>query len=190
MDTTDPTPSDLDLIRAFARGSRAALGQLAERYERSLLGLARGMLGGRRELAADAVQDMWVRVIRHAARFDGRASVKTWLYRILINRCHDLCAAARRHAPLGLGQHEQGQEASSQACAGEQPDEEHGALSTVVSALPDNQQTVLLLCYHAGMSHAQAADILGIPPGTLKSRLHAALEALRTALAPNQGGTR
>ena len=62
---------DLELLRGVAAGRHAALGRLASRHERSLLGLAGGMLGGRRDLAQDAVQEMWVRVIRFAGGFGG-----------------------------------------------------------------------------------------------------------------------
>lgn len=63
--------SDGDLLRAFAAGETAALGQLAQRYERGLLGLACGLLHGRNELAKEAVQEAWLRVIRFARGFAG-----------------------------------------------------------------------------------------------------------------------
>ncbi len=208
MEPTEATPSDLDLIRAFAAGGSgapAALGTLAERYERPMLGLARGLLGGRHDAALDAVQDVWLRVIRHAAKFDGRSSVKTWLYRILMNRCHVLRAASRRERPAAdphgdaAGAH--GHPASVAPGASNNvlgapleaapldtsaDDETRAAVARHVAALPEGPRAVLLLCYHAGMSHPQAADILGIPIGTLKSRLHAGLAELRTRLAPHQ----
>src|SRR5262245_53080026 len=83
--------SDRDLLLRFAmRSDAGALAALAERHERSLLGLARGLLGGRETLACEAVQAMWLKVIRDARSFEGRSSVKTWLYRIVVNQCRDL----------------------------------------------------------------------------------------------------
>src|SRR5262245_21465378 len=81
--------SDESLLQAFNKGERQALGLLAKRYERPLLGLALGLLSGRDDLARDAIQETWLRVIRYGKTFNGSSSVKTWLYRIAINRCHE-----------------------------------------------------------------------------------------------------
>src|SRR5262245_9698088 len=80
---------DLTLLRRFAMGEDAALGELAARYERPLLGLAMGLLK-ERDLARDAVQETWLRVIKSARHFAGASTVKTWIYRILINRALDM----------------------------------------------------------------------------------------------------
>src|SRR5262245_18613819 len=87
--------SDQQLLQDFAIGRRDALAELASRHERSLLGLACGLLGGRRALAQDAVQETWVRVVRFAGGFKGQSSVRTWLCRILINQCRTLCESER-----------------------------------------------------------------------------------------------
>jgi RNA polymerase sigma-70 factor (ECF subfamily) len=94
--------SDEALLRAFAGGERGALGELAARYERSLLGFARGVLRSE-DLACDAVQEAWVRVIRHAETFRGRSSFKTWMYRIVINRCNDIRSGAERRGLQSVG---------------------------------------------------------------------------------------
>lgn len=172
-----PLDDDAALLRRFVRGSRPALESLALRHEPALLGLATGLLNGRADLAADAVQDAWLRVIRAAPHFDARSSVRTWLYRIVVNRCYDLRAAAAR-APL---------DPASRAPSPNTPHADLDALEPLraaVERLPTDHRLILLLCYHAGTTHTQAADILGIPVGTLKSRLSSALSALRAALPP------
>jgi RNA polymerase sigma-70 factor (ECF subfamily) len=176
--------TDEDLLRAFHAGRRDALGELAERYELSLLGLASGLLGGRRDLACDAVQDTWLRVIRFSGTFTGQSSVKTWLYRVLVNRCRDL--HHKRSAVRGIGSVPEGCSAAPDASTRigdrlEQADLDR-SLYTALMRLGDEKRGILLLCYHDGLSHAQAAEILKIPTGTLKSRLHAALVELRDAL--------
>ncbi|MHC4102702.1 MAG: RNA polymerase sigma factor, partial [Planctomycetota bacterium] len=88
----DANPSDEQLLSAYIGGDRAALGELAYRYESSLLGLAGGLLGGSSSMACDAVQETWMRVIRYGHSCNGSSSLKTWLYRIAINRCRDLVA--------------------------------------------------------------------------------------------------
>lgn len=182
--------SDADLMRAFAwRGDHAALTELAARYERTMLGMARGLLFGQDELAKDAVQETWVRVIRSAKTYRGGSSVKTWLYQVLINRCRtigareaQLKAKGRKHAAAQderLAEHD----LQANGLSATERDEARKELQRTVDGLTLAQREVLLLCYHAGMTHETAANVLGLPLGTLKSRLHAALEELRAKLA-------
>lgn len=170
---------DRDLFAAFVRGDRAALGEIAKRYEHGMHGMAYGLLGADRAAAADAVQETWVRVIRSARTFDGRSSVKTWMYRILINQCVAMRARDRSahgvHAFAPLHDAENPGLAASGA-------EFNARLRAAVERLPEDRRTLTLLCYHSGMTHEQAAETLGIPLGTLKSRLHATLTSLRAAL--------
>jgi RNA polymerase sigma-70 factor, ECF subfamily len=222
----DRNAPDEKLLKQFAAGDRAALGELAERYERPLLGLASGLLNGSRALACDAVQEVWLRVIRFADRFDGRSSVKTWLYRITINQCHSLRASESAFGRAPSSACEPDPNPTGQLCATAVPavpstdgcpnspcsqssgprgsgrptcrptnsdldphqaaesSESLQALRTALESLPDEQRDVLLLCYHHGLSHPDAAEILEIPLGTLKSRLHAALKVLRARLKP------
>ena len=164
-------PTDEILLARHLGGDPAALAALAVRHERSMLGLACGLLGGRRDLAMDAVQEAWVRVIRFAGGFEGRSSVKTWIYTILTNQCRTM-RAARGSSPLP--------EAVA-ATPGARPGDErlHAALET----LGDGPREVVLMCYHAGLTHEVVAGVLGVPVGTVKSRLHAALSSLRSALS-------
>ena len=79
---SDPVPatnSDESLLARFLAGERDALGLLAERYERQLLGLASALLRGRRDLALEATQECWLRVIKYGRSFKRGSSVKTWL---------------------------------------------------------------------------------------------------------------
>lgn len=177
-----PDP-DHPLLTRFARGDTQALADLAARHEPALLGLARGLLSGREELAQDAVQDTWLRVVKYSRSFNGHSTVKTWLYRILINRCKTLRAkrlgmtgsAAERRGTMGaLLRHK--------AALPTTPPDGDPILRTTLDNLPGHSRLILLLCYHHGLTHDQAAEVLGIPIGTLKSRLHAALQTLRAAL--------
>ncbi|MGH7131683.1 MAG: sigma-70 family RNA polymerase sigma factor [Phycisphaerales bacterium] len=176
------------LVRAAGRGDGRALERLAARYELALLGLARALVGGREDVACDAVQDAWVRVMKSGRHFQGSSSVKTWLYRIVINRCADL-----RKKMLAQSN---GHAAAIETAAGaptreaDHPRHDGEALQRAMASLDGERRLILILCYHAGMTHPQAADILDLPLGTLKSRLHAALEDLRTRLAPGSGGSR
>ncbi len=174
--------SDEDLLRAFARGGKAALAELARRYERPLLGFANGLLAGRNDrVACDVVQETWLRVIRYADSFDGRSGFKTWLYRIAINQCKTVWSARPEPASSEL--------LSVRADSAAGPDRKvqdadlADQVRLAVAQLPPEQRLVVLLCYHSGMRHEQAAEILELPLGTLKSRLHAALRELRERLS-------
>lgn len=179
MNVSQPK-TDEQLLHDFVAGERAALGDLAQRYETALLGLATGLLSGRRDLAADAVQETWVRVIRFGKSYMGRSSLKTWLYRIAVNQCRSLAT------PPGLPTAAADPETPATDGATDTPavaaDRNH-AVRRAVAQLDADKRFVVLLCYHANMTHAEAAEVLELPLGTLKSRLHAALTELRTLLS-------
>ncbi|HRP62469.1 MAG TPA: sigma-70 family RNA polymerase sigma factor [Phycisphaerales bacterium] len=84
------------LLSNFRGGDGAALAELARRCERSLLGVALGLLGRDRESARDAVQETWLRVIRYAGGFRQASAFRTWLYRILVNQCRTIGQKKRR----------------------------------------------------------------------------------------------
>lgn len=171
--------SDESLLDAFRRGDQSALGDLARRYERPLLGLATGLLDGRTDMASDAIQETWVRVIRFADKFDGRSSFKTWLYRIAINQCRTVKSQVSRGVPAPVSA-----DSVTRAAPAPVSDPDHLSwLRSQVQRLSPDKRTVLLLCYHEGITHQLAAEILEVPLGTLKSRLHAALTTLRAAMA-------
>lgn len=171
--------SDERLLARFVSGEDEALGELARRYEGLLLGLCTGMLGDR-ALAIEAVQETWLRVIRHSRTYDGRASVKTWVYQIAMNRCRDL-AKARSAGAVRERTHHDRAEALRKAHTIETRSIDP-RLERAVSSLEEHQRETVILCYHRGLTHRQAAEVLGVPMGTIKSRLNKALEKLRESL--------
>lgn len=166
--------TDQALLARFVKGDRAALGELAARYERALLGLSLGIVGDR-DLALDAVQEAWVRVIRFAKGYRRDSSVKTWLYRISINAARN---ARSRSVNLSISRADQ----TEKPATGDGGTESREGVRAALLRLPDDRRLIVLLCYHHDLTHPQAADVLGIPLGTLKSRLHAALTDLREHL--------
>lgn len=179
----DPV-SDETLLKQFADGRKAALGDLAKRYEAPLLGLARGLLRDREDLAQDAIQETWVRVIRFAASFNGNAAVKTWLYRIAINQCRDLAAMAAKQSDKVESAAANADDANDESTGDDAAieSERDEQIRDALDALELDKREILLLCYHDGLTHNEAAKALEIPVGTLKSRLHAALTELRERL--------
>jgi RNA polymerase sigma-70 factor (ECF subfamily) len=168
---------DQKLLASFAGGDRAALGELATRYERPLLGLALGLLGSR-ELAEEAVQDSWVRVVRAAGQFKEKSSVRTWLYRIVINRSRDIARRERSQRVRLNGKTRPGEAGGSPAA----DTETRAAVRQAVGALSAVEREAVLLCHHADLTHTQAAEILQVPLGTLKSRVRSGLSRLERSL--------
>jgi RNA polymerase sigma-70 factor (ECF subfamily) len=182
--SVDPTVSDERLLARFVAGQDEALGELARRHERAMIGLARGMLWDE-GLAREAVQETWVRVIRFGSGYDGRASVKTWLYHILVNRCRDRLRSDRARSAR------ERRRARDEAGAHGSEMDDRGALSErvrdAVRELEEPGRETVILCFHRGMTHREAADVLGVPIGTIKSRLHKAIGRLRERLAVEAG---
>lgn len=186
--TTDPQarhpepdatpPSDEMLLARFVSGDDEALGMLAHRYERAMIGLARGLVGSD-HLAREAVQETWVRVIRFASTYDGRASVKTWMYTILTNKCRDMRTTERSRS-----RRERTRRRPDPAQPSAQLD---SRIADAVSELEEPGRETLILCFCRGMTHSQAADILGVPLGTVKSRVHKAMARLRERLGVAAG---
>lgn len=171
MDRSLPRTAQTDesLLAAFAKGEDAALGELASRHERRLLGLALGLCGGNEALAREAVQETWLRVIRHAGGFRGQSSFATWVYRIAVNRCREAMERERR----ANRQREAGPPADPA------PADESEWVRSAVDRLPHREREIVLLCHMRGMTHEQGAAVLGVPVGTLKSRLTRAMATLR-----------
>jgi len=181
----NPAPQDLvsdeQLLARFHQGDRAALGTLASRYETPLLGLAAGLVDGRVDLAKDAVQEAWLRVIRYGKTFRADCTLRTWLYRIVINRCRDLRQRPATHTatPNGTLHHPDTQSAVEPPQDTLTRESTNDQLRAALNTLSPQARLLLLLCYHRGLNHPQAAELLDIPLGTLKSRLSAALAELR-----------
>ncbi len=176
----DGTLSDERILARFVSGDEEALGELARRYEGLLLGLCTGMLGDR-ALAMEAVQETWLRVIRHSRTYDGRASVKTWVYQIAMNRCRDLGRSRSASKKRERVHHDRLQDAKkAHVIPTASPIDPR--LEAAVGALEEHQRETVILCYHRGLTHRQAAEVLGVPMGTIKSRLNKALEKLRESL--------
>ncbi|WP_042458391.1 RNA polymerase sigma factor SigM [Streptacidiphilus jiangxiensis] len=170
---TDPV-EDAELLRRHLEGDPDAFGELVRRHRDRLWAIALRTLGDREE-AADAVQDAMVSAFRSAHTFQGRSAVTTWLHRIVVNACLDRArrSATRRTRLVedetvleSAAGHDEGADVSAAAERGELRRELAAALST----LPADQRAALVLVDMEGYSVAEAAAVLGVPTGTVKSR--------------------
>lgn len=160
-DGRDPR-DDLTLLRAHVGGDPGAFGELFLRHRDRLWAVALRTLADREE-AADALQDALVSAYRAADRFRGDAAVTTWLHRIVVNACLDRLRrrGARPTVPL------------TEIGPVSQPQTDHDTVLAVRSALtqlPPEQRAALVLTDLEGYPVAEAAKMLGVPIGTVKSR--------------------
>jgi RNA polymerase sigma-70 factor, ECF subfamily len=163
--------SDRDLLRRHVQGDTEAFGLLFLRHRERLWAVALRTLGDQEE-AADALQDAMISAFRRAADFRGESAVTTWLHRIVVNACLD---RIRRRAarPAASGMDEQTLDVLAQGSALGDPGVDKDTALDVLAALrtlaPD-QRAVLVLVDMLGYPVADTAEILGISPGTVKSR--------------------
>jgi RNA polymerase sigma-70 factor (ECF subfamily) len=163
---------DAELLARHVAGDPEAFGELVRRHRDRLWAVAVRTLGDREE-AADAVQDALVSAFRAAHTFRGQSAVTTWLHRITVNACLDRArrAASRRTAPVAEEESfEALLEPHESAEAPAERRELHRELLAALATLPADQRAALVLVDMQGYPVAEAAEILDVPTGTVKSR--------------------
>ncbi len=170
-----PDDYDQHLVRAIAAGDVLAMDTLYERHGLGVLNYLVGQLEDRQH-AEEILQDVMMAVWKGAASFRGDSQVRTWLLAIARHRA--LNARQRRrptHAPL----HEDIQAESHETLEGAAT---RMHIQQGLRQLPAEQRETLELVFYHGMTGPEAAALLGVSPGTVKSRLHRAKAALRDML--------
>ncbi|MBZ9642811.1 RNA polymerase sigma factor SigM [Streptomyces sp. PSKA30] len=190
---TSDAVSDQDLLARHVAGDPEAFGELVRRHRDRLWAVALRTLGDREE-AADAVQDALVSAYRAAHTFRGQSAVTTWLHRITVNACLDRArkAASRKTSPVDDTERlEQLLEPHESASAPAERNDLHRQLLEALGTLPPDQRAALVLVDMQGYPVAEAARMLDVPTGTVKSRCargRARLLPLLTHLRPENAG--
>ena len=174
--------SDEALVALVARGDEDALAELYDRVGRIAYGLAFRVLRSE-QLAEDAVQEGFLAVWRSAASFRAeRAKASTWILTLVHRRAVDLVRREERRRTEPLDEEFTGS-------AGEERTEEAAWLrferervQAALKQLPDTQREAIELAYYGGFSQSELADRLGVPLGTIKSRMFSGLARLREIL--------
>ncbi|MFJ9176901.1 RNA polymerase sigma factor SigM [Streptomyces sp. NPDC102360] len=197
MDDAYGEANDQDLLARHVAGDKDAFGELVRRHRDRLWAVALRTLGDREE-AADAVQDALVSAYRAAHTFRGQSAVTTWLHRITVNACLDRARkmASRKTAPVDDADRlDQLLEPHESADAPVERSDLHRQLIEALSVLPSDQRAALVLVDMQGYPVAEAARILDVPTGTVKSRcargrakLLPLLTHLRTEGGSQEGG--
>jgi RNA polymerase sigma-70 factor (ECF subfamily) len=185
------------LVDRCRQGDPEAFARLVALHESMVFNLAYRMTGDPEE-ARDVSQDVFLQVYRKLGRFEGRSSLRTWIYRIVINQCHNRQRWWRRRRQdrvraldeLSASDEARLTESRPQADAPFEAVERREAARRVQAALLGlkfDQRAILLLREVEGLSCEEIAQSLGVPEGTVKSRLSRAREALRARLVETSG---
>ncbi len=181
-------PLDEDLVRRFARGDAAAFDELVLRHRDAAYRFVRAHLGLQRDEAEDVTQDVLVEVHRSLHRFEGRSGLRTWILGVAANLCRQ-----RRRAGFSRAGHEVGSPPEAWRAI---PDcspglevalerrELQDAVRAAIASLGPGHRSVVLLRDIEGFSYAEIAEILQVPLGTVRSRLHNARALLAERLLP------
>lgn len=180
-----PERTDEQLLAAHRKGDSTALRRLVERHEADLFRFLYRLTGDR-QAAEDAFQEAFLQVHLSAERFDVSRRFRPWLFTIAANKARDLLRKKARRselplsAPTGI---EDGRATFADLMALDQPgpdealssQERDRMVQQAIQRLPWALREILLLAYFQRLSYAQIAEDLGIPLGTVKSRLHSAV---------------
>ena len=192
---TDPATELTDeelLVEYRTTGSQVYFSQLVERYERELYNYLRRFLGNA-SMAEDAFQATFLQVHLRCDLFESGRRFRPWLYTIATNQAIDAQRRNRRHRLVSLDRPNptSGESLGSlmEMVSGEEQDpadqlergERNEWVRAAVAALPEQLESAVSLVYFRGMKYREAADTLAIPVGTVKSRLHSAIQRLSQA---------
>jgi RNA polymerase sigma-70 factor, ECF subfamily len=192
---------DADLVRRLQAGDEAAFAVLVRRYHAPLLRLASSFVSSR-AVAEEAVQETWLGVVRGIERFEGRSSIRTWLFRILVNQARTAGVREHRSIPLDIGDEAAvpagrfGRTGEWTTPPGPWTDEVDarldakalaGRLKHLVPELPAAQRQVFTLRDIEQMSAGDVCDVLDLTEGNQRVLLHRARSRLRGMLETEMG---
>jgi RNA polymerase sigma-70 factor (ECF subfamily) len=179
--STPPAETELDLIAQAQQGDRQAFGELVRRHREGVINVVYRMCGDV-NVAEDAAQEAFIRAWQHLPGYRPRSPFRNWVYRIATNVALDVLRRERETVDidaLSLATSDGGPEAAVEGA------ERGERVREAVLALPPASRAVLVLREYEGLSYREIADALGIPIGTVMSRLNYARNRLRESLAPH-----
>jgi RNA polymerase sigma-70 factor (ECF subfamily) len=178
--------SDEQLLADYRAGDRASFSELVGRYQRELYHFLLRFLGNR-AAAEDVFQETFLQVHQSAEQFDPQRRFRPWLFTIAANKARDLIRSQARRptnplqASISPGDDESGEFIDLMQSVNAVPSEPlereelQKQVQTTVTAMPEHLREILLLSYFHQFPYKQISEILDIPLGTVKSRLHAAV---------------
>jgi RNA polymerase sigma-70 factor (ECF subfamily) len=179
-DTTGPQDigaDDLRLLHRAAAGDEAAFGRLVDRHAQALYRLAFSLIGNAAD-AEDVLQETFVGAFRGLGGFEARASVKTWLTRILLTQAAKWRRDRMRRPVQPMGETQPADGAAANAGVDQRID-----IQAALLQLTPEHREVLVLREFERLGYEEIAQVLGVPRGTVESRLHRARLQLREKLS-------
>jgi RNA polymerase sigma-70 factor (ECF subfamily) len=161
---------ELELIQRALRGDIEAWGEIVRRYKEAVFGIAFGILGNAPD-AEDATQDAFIRAYENLERYDLKRRFSTWIFTITANICKNKLRRERFFAPL---------KDAVQLLGGEDPaeqverEERQLLVQEALAALDEKYRAPLVLRYYGELDYKEIAEALGMPEGTVKTRIHRA----------------
>jgi RNA polymerase sigma-70 factor (ECF subfamily) len=175
--------SDLELAQAAARGDQTAFAAIIRAHADAVYGHALRFFGDP-HAAEDATQEVFIKVFRTIGSYDGRSRLSTWLYRVTHNACLDMVRTGRRTPqpvdPVTIEPLPAPDFADDVVFS--------HALEAAIATLPPEDRDALGAVTLFGLSYQEAAETLGIPVGTVKSRVFRARRPLAALLLAPEGG--
>jgi RNA polymerase sigma-70 factor (ECF subfamily) len=179
----DSPPDESEALRRARRGDEAAFAAIVD-GERVRARAVAWRLTRDPATADEVVQDAFVRLHRALPDFRQDSSIATWLYRTIVNLCHDRSRAhARGLGTLSLEEVAEVPAADPAPDAAAEAAERARRVDLAVAALPAPMRDVVVLRYVRGLGYDDIAEVLGCPAGTVASRIHRALRAVGILLA-------
>jgi RNA polymerase sigma-70 factor (ECF subfamily) len=188
-----------ELIEALRAGDEQAFVELVDRYHASMVRVASSFVPSR-AVAEEVVQDTWLGVLRGIDRFEGRSSLKTWIFRILVNRARTTGAREPRSVELDTGDGSRSDRFTPEGAWREPPvawsddvedrlaaPEIAASIRAAVEQLPESQRQVVTLRDIEGLSSSDVCGMLGITEGNQRVLLHRARARIRAVLADDLG---
>ena len=199
---------DAEIVRALKRGDEAVFAALVDAYSPGLMRTAR-MFVRDREVAEEVVQETWLAVLRGIDRFEGRSSLRTWIFRILMNTAKTRAQREARSVPFSAAVSADEPSVDPDRFLGPEhrhaggwmlgpsewqtPEEEllrgetRDAILQAIEQLPDNQRAVITLRDVEGFPPEEVAEALGISDGNQRVLLHRARAKVRAAIEAQLG---
>jgi RNA polymerase sigma-70 factor (ECF subfamily) len=189
-------PSDPELVRRFKEGDRRAYAEIVDRYQHRVYTLCLRWMGDE-QVAEEVAQDVFLALFRSLADFRGDSQLSTWIFRVVINHCKNRRLyrkrrATDRHEPLeGDG----GEDDPPRQIAGDGPPTDHAIhrgeaevlVREALAALDEEQRSIIVMRDVEDLSYEEIGEILNLPRGTVKSRLHRARAELARVLSRKIG---
>lgn len=166
------------LILELKQNNPEVVDQVVERFSKPLFAFIMRMIDDQ-ATAEDIFQDTWIRVIRNIGSFRGDCRFSTWLFQIALNLCRNQMRRKARRSFVGI------EEASNLA---DDPEVDGMKIlqaqkvRRLVASLPPKMREVIVLRYYHNKTDVEIAEVTGLPPGTVKSRIHRATELLRSKI--------